>query len=550
MERNCGHVICLCFFCRFGLSFFQVNASIVICLSHPELICLDWMRSAADVESPATSSRELHTMSEPQADNSAAAAPASTQQPSRPTESHVVCKVETTTCGDPSPPAPVVVATDPSLAPGQHPASTAAAASSKAVAAVAASSPTAAETPISPGEVAMSPHTFSVAVEAQNRLSHRLHHIFFAVSIALFVLCGITAVVLYLTKTVEASKTSLAVAGLCAFNSVILTGFLMYMHLCFYSNQYEQRFICRILLLVPIYAIDSFVGLAAHDYATVINVVRDTYEAYVIYMFFKLLMSYCGGEDQVVVKWQALDPPTLHHPPPLCCLKPLQLTERVLNLWKALLLQYMILNPLLTIITLPLIFTHIYHDGDVASFKNAFGYIAGVRFISVSLAFTSLVYFFLSTKNLIAEKKPLAKFAAIKAVVFLSFWQTVLLAVLNHFHLIPSSQLWTADQVETGLGNFVLCVEMYLMSLAHRSVFDYHPYMLENCNAKIDFNKLKHVINVDDIIHDTKQVIVVGGKHRKEGEGSPRNSAQSSVTPAVPAVDTTVGDSKAAPLLS
>jgi hypothetical protein len=50
-----------------------------------------------------------------------------------------------------------------------------------------------------------------------------------------------------------------------------------------------------------------------------VNLVRDSYESYVIYTFFNLLMSYLGGEEKVVEAW-GKTMPEMEHLPPMCCL--------------------------------------------------------------------------------------------------------------------------------------------------------------------------------------------------------------------------------------
>lgn len=342
----------------------------------------------------------------------------------------------------------------------------------------------------------------------------RTHQWFLLVSIPSVVIAAILALVLYLADTVQATHASKAVAGFCSFCATMLTSFLIYCHLSTYTNPVQQRYICRILVMVPIYAIDSFIALQTKEYGNIVALVRDTYEAYVIYQFYYLLMDYVGGEDQIVSMWSrkhGTDEPTMEHLFPMSlCLKPLPLNHKTLQMYKLCLVQYMVLNPLMTLIAVPLYFAGYYEEGAFEP-GNAYPYLAGIRFWSVSFAFTSLVYFFFSAKDFMTEHKPIPKFAAVKAVVFLSFWQSVLLAGLNHFHVIPHTQLWSSDEVSAGLQNFLVCIEMYLVSLAHRWVFSDEPYMQHfgGLSPRRGLRKwvVLHVLSVGDVIDATADVI-------------------------------------------
>lgn len=55
------------------------------------------------------------------------------------------------------------------------------------------------------------------------------------------------------------------------------------------------------MLMVPIYAIASLISLFSLQAAFFIDVVRDIYEAFVIYCFFDLMVAYLGGERSLLI---------------------------------------------------------------------------------------------------------------------------------------------------------------------------------------------------------------------------------------------------------
>ena len=69
--------------------------------------------------------------------------------------------------------------------------------------------------------------------------------------------------------------------------------------------------------MVPLYAFDSWISVIWLEVAVWVDMVRDLYEGYVIYLFLSLMMEYVGGgnKDELVRKMSALPPVT--HPPPV-----------------------------------------------------------------------------------------------------------------------------------------------------------------------------------------------------------------------------------------
>lgn len=54
-------------------------------------------------------------------------------------------------------------------------------------------------------------------------------------------------------------------------------------------------------------------------------------------------------------------------------------------------------------------------------------------------------------KEPLSPFKPVPKFLCIKAVLFLSFWQGVVVAGLARLHLIRAIGTWSKENVETGI---------------------------------------------------------------------------------------------------
>ena len=138
----------------------------------------------------------------------------------------------------------------------------------------------------------------------------------------------------------------LLVAGLCTVVATFVSAMSILMHLKNYRKPHLQRYVTmvafdglevlrtepeclyrqvvRIMLMVPLYAIASFISLFSLEAAFFIDAVRDIYEvrpwavvplcprsvpgrltdlsqAFVIYCFFDLLIAYLGGERSLLI---------------------------------------------------------------------------------------------------------------------------------------------------------------------------------------------------------------------------------------------------------
>eukprot|EP00124_Ichthyophonus_hoferi_P005628 Ihof_evm4s868 gene=Ihof_evmTU4s868 len=88
-------------------------------------------------------------------------------------------------------------------------------------------------------------------------------------------------------------------AGIAVVLSVVVSGYGILCHVTSYMHPERQRRVVRILLMVPLYALNSYMSLNFLDIALYLDTLRDCYEAYVLYQFFLLCVSLLDGEQNV-----------------------------------------------------------------------------------------------------------------------------------------------------------------------------------------------------------------------------------------------------------
>ncbi|KAK1881044.1 Transmembrane protein 184B, partial [Dissostichus eleginoides] len=255
-----------------------------------------------------------------------------------------------------------------------------------------------------------------------------------------------------------------AVSGFFVWTALILTCHQIYMHLRFYSSPREQRHIVRILFIVPIYAFDSWLSLlffTNDQYYVYFDTVRDCYEAFVIYNFLSLCYEYLGRKSAIMAEIRGSPSkircnPDVVPPPPLrsscvygtCCLRGKAYSIGFLRFCKQATLQFCVVKPIMAAVTVVLQAYGKYKDGDF-NVSGGYLYVTIVYNISVSLSLYALFLFYFSTRQLLSPFSPMLKFLMVKSVIFLSFWQGMLLAILEKCGAIPQIN---SEEVSVGEG--------------------------------------------------------------------------------------------------
>lgn len=305
------------------------------------------------------------------------------------------------------------------------------------------------------------------------------------------------------------------VSGIFVWTALVLTCHQIYLHLRSYTVPNEQRYIIRLLFIVPIYAFDSWLSLlllGAHQRYIYFDSVRDCYEAFVIYSFLSLCFQYLGGESAIMaeIRGKPIRSSCFYG---TCCLRGRSYSIGFLRFCKQATLQFCVVKPIMALVTIILQAFGKYHDGDF-NIHSGYLYVTLIYNVSVSLALYALFLFYFATRELLRPFEPVLKFLTIKAVIFLSFWQGMLLAILERCGAIPEVQVIDgskvgAGTVAAGYQNFIICIEMLFASIALRYAFTCQVYSEKKENLPAPTapmqsisSGLKETISPQDIVQD------------------------------------------------
>jgi len=287
--------------------------------------------------------------------------------------------------------------------------------------------------------------------------------------------------------------------GIATAIAIALSAYLIYKHCRNYTSKYQQRFIIRILLMVPIYACDSFISFRLYNIAIYFDLVRDCYEAFVINTFFCLLIEYTGGYEKTKEAFAKNERIKLIFPLNCIHVRP---KRGLLRTLKRITLQYVVIRPLTALAAVILQSVNLYCPGNW-NFSRGYIYLTAILFVSVTAAMYALIMFYALARHEMAKYKPIGKFLSVKFVIFLSFWQSILVAGLVYLKVFQATSGWSTDNISDGVQNVLICGEMLIVSIVHIYVFSYTPYVKEDTQTSV-LRSLKLVFSPFDIARDVK----------------------------------------------
>jgi hypothetical protein len=323
-----------------------------------------------------------------------------------------------------------------------------------------------------------------------------------------------------MTKSFLQSSSGRGLAGFCVWAALFLTGYQIFQYLRYYTNPAEQRWIIRILFIVPVYALTSWLSLlffSYNNYYVYFNAVRDCYEAFVIYNFLSLCYEYLGGEGSIMseIRGKPIRSSCWYG---TCLMTGQSYNIGFLRFCKQGTLQFCIIKPFMSFLVIILQALDLYYDGNWSP-SQGYLYTTLINNVSISLALYALFLFYFATHDLLRPFNPVLKFFTIKAIIFLSFWQGFILAVLEKMEFISSIK-WEHGATETksssvsaGYQNFIICIEMLFAAIALRYAFPISAYMDSGSGSGGEgfgrsltmqsiSNTLKETINPRDIMTD------------------------------------------------
>ncbi|TKY89457.1 hypothetical protein EX895_001988 [Sporisorium graminicola] len=269
----------------------------------------------------------------------------------------------------------------------------------------------------------------------------------------------------------------LIVSTLSAIFASCFSVYLIWKQLKNYRKPTLQRYVVRLLIMVPIYSIASVISLYSLQLADVIDLIRDLYEAFVIYCFFNLLIEYLGGERSLIVLLHGRAPQE-HLFPANLFLHDMDASDPYTFLaLKRGVLQYVQVKPVLAVATLLLKAAGKYEEGKI-SLTDGYTWISFTYNVSVFLSLYCLGMFWKCLNDDLQPFRVTSKFLCVKGIIFFSFWQGLGISILVAAGLIKKvGPVYDPDYISMAIQDFMICLEMPIFALGHAWAFSHTDYI-------------------------------------------------------------------------
>lgn len=304
-------------------------------------------------------------------------------------------------------------------------------------------------------------------------------------------------------------------AGAFTLLTVLISFREIYMHLTNFYMPDIQKYVVRILFMIPVYAIQSYLSLLIFQDRIFFDTIRDLYEAFVIASFVYLMIELMGGENAMAEVLATKDEHYGEHPFFFnWFMEPWKMGEQYLFECKYGALQYVVFKVLAAVLIAILEPLGLYGEG---SFNPKYGYvyISLVIDVSQTYALYALVKILHATHEDLASPvnwNPIGKAACVKVrnqlttriqiiywlflsftcptklsrtilfwclklVVFFTWWQGVIISFLEAEGIIHDIGNWDADHVAVSFQDYLIIIEMFFFAIAHSFTYPYQEFL-------------------------------------------------------------------------
>ncbi|KAK4399063.1 Transmembrane proteinA [Sesamum angolense] len=271
----------------------------------------------------------------------------------------------------------------------------------------------------------------------------------------------------------DRDQMTLAASGFLVMLSLHFTFQLVSQHLFYWKNPKEQKAILIIILIAPVYAVDSFVGLldirGSKPFFMLLDSVKECYEALAIAKFLALMYSYLKISMSKNIVPDEIKGREIHHSFPMTLFQEDAFESPHIEASQV--LDMAVCYP-----------SHMFYlDGNVTNCWDV-PQLAQLDVHHHSQPILFLGHVLLGCLLPCLRKRIGASYATGKVYLHQesfssAFWQGVVLDILVRMGVVRSHHFWLdTEHVEEAIQNVLVCVEMVMFSVIQQYAYHVAPY--------------------------------------------------------------------------
>jgi hypothetical protein len=171
------------------------------------------------------------------------------------------------------------------------------------------------------------------------------------------------------------------------------------------------------------------------------------------------------------------DRTVVRHYFPFCCLPGWRMGSSFFHWTRWGVFQYVVVRVGCSIAACALQAVGAYDEGEF-TLASPYAWISlAINFSQIWAMYCLILFYKELRANFPPRSRPVGKLALVKAVVFVSWWQSVIVAGLSYWGFIQATLDYSKDEIVRGLEDLLICVEMLLAAVTHHYLFSYNDIL-------------------------------------------------------------------------
>ncbi|CAG8528984.1 533_t:CDS:2 [Scutellospora calospora] len=314
----------------------------------------------------------------------------------------------------------------------------------------------------------------------------------------------------------------------------------------YYNRPEHQRYIVRLIFLVPMYTIMTWLSYFFLKYSVYFIVIRDTYQAFATHSFFNLLLNSLGETDGDRKEELRKLSDNLHMKHKSETLKVYTfincpyLTPKYLKNLRFGILQYVFILYFTTGIGLALAFIGKYCEEMFSIYfgqiyiviiQTISGLVANLSLNMLSKPVTAYVQFIDSVGRQNTDKKLQNQLfwrgICVFMALFVISYQGHAISIFIFLGKITPTTYWTPLDISRGIQAILVSIELFIVALLQVKAFPYRQYRPENRQTSSIFKSMIDSMNPFDLIKECLFYIFCCGMRRRDKNRNSYNTRDS-----------------------